>query len=179
MSRREAAWRRVRPWLLRAGAALLVLAIYLWAWRPARTALTRHAASPLLVAAAPPGATADAVQLVGRRVRVTPRAAPAASGAPLTFVAPAGVRFLLPGLFLAAAFPRRFLWGTLWGMHVAAGAAALLVLAGVVRWGVGAGLYDFWTATGRDLFSLLAPLWIGLRARQGRFLPPDEDGPPS
>lgn len=178
--RRFSVWRRAlrraSPWLWGGAAVLLVLAAYVGAWRPARTALARHAAYPLLAAAAPPEASGEAVQLAGGGEVV--RAAPAREegAAPLSFRAPAGVRFLVPGLFLAAAFPRRSYWLVLWGLHVAAGAVALAVLAGAVRWGAGAGVYHFWTGLGRDVFSLLVPLWMGLRAHWGRFLPPPENG---
>lgn len=183
MSTLRAVLQKGTPWAVRGGAVLLLLSAYLWLWRPARTWLTQHAARPLLTSVATLSgdatrATRFAVRSgnIPRVLRVVPLPSEEVEerqGA--SFLAPAGIRFLLPALFLIAAFPRRPYWVWLWLLHVGAGIAALAVLAaGVGGWSGGLVAYRFWNGFALDLFSLLVPLWMWLRARQGHFLPPLE-----
>ena len=144
-------------WCHRTVLAGLLLATYLFAWTPVRTAWTRTAASVL-------DATAPAETNVSSRprahvVRVQPEA-----GSAFSYTAPAGVKFLLPGLFLVLIAPTRPLLGTFFAGHLALGgltlgfaAAALAGLPG------GDGLARFVQSYGVDAYSLIVPVLIFAR----------------
>ena len=143
-----------------AGLCALLLAAYLWAWTPARTAWTTHAAGPVLTWAA---GSADAVTVRPQAhiVQVTLDA-----DTTLGYTSPAGVKFLLPGLFLLCIAPRRPWLGAFFAGHLALGALALGLLAGGAA---GTPLLlraaDFVQAYAVDAYSLAVPT---LRVVQGR-----------
>ena len=154
----------MRPWLHRAALAGLLLAAYLWAWTPARTAWVEHGAAPLLTLAAGPGAEVTA-RPAAHTVRVTP-----ADGDATTYTAPAGIKFLLPGLFLILIAPARPRLGAFFGGHLGLGALALgLAAAGLAGLPGGLGLAGFVQTYGVDAYSLAVPTLVFARQRASVF----------
>lgn len=132
---------------------------YWTAWRPARTVVLNQVAVPVLQWSAP---TEAAVQARGGPVRI------ALPGDTETSVpAPAGIPFLLPALFLIAAFPKRPYWALFWvghcmlfGLVVASWSAALM------QWPGAAVLAGFLQTYGVDLYSIGVPVALWVRHRQ-------------
>lgn len=151
-------------WLHRAGLVVLLLAAYLWAWTPARTAWTAHGAAPLLTMASSPDAAVSA-RPAAHVVRVTP-----ADGDATTYTAPAGITFLLPGLFLIVIAPARpHLWA-FFGGHLALGVLALgVAAAGLAGLPGGLGLARFVQSYGVDAYSLAVPTIVFARGRASVF----------
>jgi hypothetical protein len=147
-------------WLHRIGLAGLLLAAYLWAWTPARTVWTEIGAA-LLERAAPPETTV-AARPAAHTIRLS-----GADGPGARYTAPAGVKFLLPALFLlffAPARPR--LWGFFSG-HLALGILALgLTAAGLADLPGGFGLAGFVQTYGVDAYSLAVPVFVFARRRR-------------
>ncbi|PEN08682.1 hypothetical protein CRI93_02685 [Longimonas halophila] len=132
---------------------------YWTAWRPMRGVVLNEAAVPVLQWSAPSEA---AVQARGGPVRIT-----LSSGTQTSLPAPAGIPFLLPALFLVAAFPKHGYWLFFWAGHcllfacmVAAWSAALMAWPGAF------GVADFLQTYGVDLYSLGVPVALWVRHRQ-------------
>ena len=149
-------------WLHRAALAGLLLAAYLWAWTPARTAWVEHGAAPLLTLAAGPGAEVTARPAAHTiRVRIS-------DDNSFRYRAPAGVKFLLPGLFLILIAPARPRLGAFFGGHLALGALALgLAAAGLAGLPAGLGLAGFVQTYGVDAYSLAVPTIVFAHRRSG------------
>ena len=149
-------------WLHRVVLAGLLLAAYLWAWTPARTAWTTHGAAlieQVMTAAGASGTvtarpTAHAFR-VGTERDTTTR-----------YTAPAGIKFLLPGLFLLLLAPSRPTLGPFFAGHLLLGALALALLA-VAAAGLPAGrlLARFVQTYGVDAYSLGVPVLVLARRR--------------
>jgi hypothetical protein len=147
--------------LHRFGLCALLLAAYLWAWTPARTAWTTHLAGPTLTWAAP---TPTAVT-VRPQARIVQMAVDADTR--LSYTAPAGVKFLLPGMVLLLVAPRRSWVGGFFAGHLALGGLVLVLLAGGAT---GSVLLlraaDFVQAYGVDAYSLAVPTLRWVQARK-------------
>jgi hypothetical protein len=154
----------MRSWLHRAGLAGLLLAAYLWAWTPARTAWTAHAAAPVLtrVADAEAAVTArPAAHTVRVRISADDR---------FRYRAPAGIKFLLPGLFLVVIAPARPRLWAFFGGHLALGALALgLGAGGIAGLPGGVALARFVQTYGVDAYSLAVPTLVFARHRAAVF----------
>ena len=82
------------------------------------------------------------------------------------WVAPVGVLFLLPAMFLIAAFPQRPFWLYLLGYHLLVGVVSSVVFAvGVGYWDAAFELYRFSRTYLTEAVSLGIPALIWLRAR--------------
>jgi hypothetical protein len=152
-------------------AGLLVV-VYLTVWSEARRAIMVHAAAPILHAAAAdhPHASVSANAGSGA-VAVTVRAGEDASGETrrATLVAPAGVQFLLPALFLVLIAPGRLDWLYFGAGHL--GLSALAVAAGAVMIGApgyGAPVVAFVQSYLVDAYSLAVPALVYVRHRSRR-----------
>lgn len=142
-------------WLHRTVLAGLLVTAYLYAWTPARTAWVTHLAVPVLEHSAPPEAQVSA------RPRAHTVRVQAPSGATLTYSAPAGVKFLLPGLFLAVFGAARPRLGLFFGGHLFLGGVILLLDAvGVTGVPGGLSLADFVQQYGVDAYSLTMPILV-------------------
>lgn len=150
--------------MLRAVAIRLVLMgllfIGYWtAWRPARSVVLNQAAVPVLEWSAE---SPNAIRASGGPVNIT-----LPNGNETGLPAPAGIPFLLPALFLIAAFPKRAYWALFWVGHcmvfalmVAAWSAALM------EWPGAAALAGFLQTYGVDLYSLGIPVALWVRHRR-------------
>ena len=151
-------------WLHRAVLGGLLLAAYLWAWTPARTAWVEHGAAPLLTLVAGPESTVTARPAAHTiRIRFSDEYR-------FRYRAPGGVKFLLPGLFLLLISPARpYLW-VFFGGHLALGALALgLAAAGTTGLPGGLGLAGFVQTYGVDTYSLAVPTLVFARHRAAVF----------
>jgi hypothetical protein len=63
-----------------------------------------------------------------------PEAPPSEGPDPIVWAAPAGVIFLLPAMFLIAAFPTRPYWLYLLGYHLALGLGTIVLFAAAIGW---------------------------------------------
>jgi hypothetical protein len=142
-------------WAHRTVLAGLLLAAYLLAWTPARTAWTR-AAEILLDGSAPASARVSA-----RPAAHTVHLQPANAGG-ITYRAPAGVKFLLPGLFLILIAPTRPWLGIFFAGHLALGGLALVILSVAAAGSLPGGptLARFVQAYGVDAYSLAVPVLL-------------------
>ena len=141
-------------WLHRAVLVVLLLAAYLWAWTPARTAWTEHAAD--LLRHASPAETTVTARPLAHTIRVTPRDAP-----PSKHTAPAGIKFLLPGLFLLLLAPTRPRLAVFFAGHLALGGLALALLAAGLNGILGGRLLARFAQTyGTDAYSLAVPVFV-------------------
>jgi len=151
------------PWLHRTGLAGLLLAAYLWAWTPARTAWTNAGAA--LLTRVTPAQTTVSARPAAHTIRLS---APDGPGA--RYTAPAGVKFLLPALFLLFIAPARPRLWTFFGGHLALGILALALLsAGLAGLPGGFVLAGFVQSYGVDAYSLAVPVFVfARRTRMGR-----------
>ncbi|PSQ96724.1 MAG: hypothetical protein BRD55_05465 [Bacteroidetes bacterium SW_9_63_38] len=136
-----------------------MLGAYLYAWTPLRTEWTRgtaalfdRAASPeLTVTTSPP---THHIRIRADEARV------------LKYVAPAGVKFLLPGLFLVLLAPARPRLGLFLTGHLALGALAAGVgIAGLTGLPGGIELAAFVRSYGVDAYGLAVPVLVFVRSR--------------
>lgn len=142
-------------WLHRTVLAGLLLTAYLYAWTPLRTAWIEHGATPLLNAATGPHVTVSA------RPKAHVLALRSATGSAASYTAPAGVKFLLPGLFLLVIAPSRPRLGLFFAGHLALGGLALgLLAAGGAGFPGGFPLADFVQSYGVDTFGLAVPVLV-------------------
>lgn len=150
--------------LLRAVALRLLLMGLLFvgywtAWRPVRSVVLNQAAVPVLEWSA---STEAAVQARGGPARIR---LPGGSEAALP--APAGIPFLLPALFLIAAFPRRAYWLFFWAGHCVLFALVVTAWsAALVGWPGALAVADFLQTYGIDLYSIGVPVALWVRHRQ-------------
>ncbi len=153
----------MRSWLHRIGLAGLLLAAYLWAWTPARTAWT-HCSAALLEHAVDAAARNGTVSgsSGGHVLRL------ALSDASAKYTAPAGVKFLLPAGFLILVAPRRPRLGAFFAGHLGLGLLALALLGGGAA-GLpgGFGLCRFVQSYGVDAYSLAVPVLVWAHHRSG------------
>jgi len=154
------------PWLHRAGLAGLLLAAYLGAWTPARTAWTDGSAALLTRAALLSRAAPTEVDVTARPAAHTIRLSGLDGGA-ARYTAPAGIKFLLPGLFLLFIAPARpRLWAFFAG-HLGLGALALgLTAAGLAGLPGGLGVAGFVQTYGVDAYSLAVPVFVFARRKR-------------
>lgn len=151
-------------WLHRAALGGLLLAAYLWAWTPARTAWTAHVAAPTLTLVAESEAAVTARPAAHTiRVRIS-------DDNSVRYRAPAGVKFLLPGLFLVVIAPARPRLGSFFGGHLALGALALgLAAGGIAGLPGGVALARFVQTYGVDAYSLAVPTLVFARHQTSVF----------
>ena len=146
-------------WVHRTVLAGLLLAAYLFAWTPARTAWTRAAAGALEVVASTE--THVSPRLRAHVVRVQPK-----TGTVFSYTTPAGVKFLLAGLFLVLMVPSRPLLGAFFAGHLALGGLTLgLIAAAFAGLPGGFGLAGFVQSYGIDTYSLAVPVLVWGRTR--------------
>jgi len=154
--------------------AVALGAAYLFVLRPARVAAGDHVALPLFRSIhTERSAQYDLAQnpLVVGAVYAVPRAEMSeqerAAGTAL-WSPPAGALFILPAMFLIAAFPDKPYWFYLFAYHVGVGAVATLVFAVGLGWAEPAfALYTFSRTYMTEAVSLAVPLllWLAGRAR--------------
>jgi hypothetical protein len=141
-------------WAHRTVLAGLLLVTYLFAWTPARTAWTRTAATVL--DRATPAATKVSARPDAHVISLQPENEPS-----FAYTAPAGVKFLLPGLFLLFIAPPRPFLGAFFAGHLALGGLTLgLAAATLAGLPGGLGLAGFVQSYGVDVFSLGVPVFI-------------------
>lgn len=147
-------------WLHRAGLGGLLLLAYLYAWTPARTAWIEYGAAPLLA------------QGTEAEVTARPRAhlvhVHTTDGTTFKYQGPAGVKFLLPGLFLLLVAPARPRLGLFFAGHLGIGLLALALMAvgtSGVEWGLDGA--RFVQTYGVDAYSLMVPVLVFARGRVG------------
>lgn len=154
---------RMASWLHRLVLAAGLLTAYLYAWTPARTAWVTYGAAPALE---------QVVEHTGREGTITARPAShrlhvdPSEGGTLGYTAPAGVKFLLPALFLVLIAPTRpRLWSFFAG-HLGLGLLTVGFLAGGLA-GLPGGLRmaDFVQTYGVDAYSLAVPVLVFVRTR--------------
>ncbi len=177
-------------WLRGIGLAVLLLAVYVVALRPARLWVSAHLAAPALQQIDTPRARTLALVRIARRPHCPiplpgPGLTPDVSDAglqgveqdaePPPWAAPVGVIFLLPAMFLAALFPSRPYWAYLLAYHVVLGLTSFLVFAaGVAWWAPAFGVYTFARTYLAETVSLAVPLLLALAARGDRPAAADE-----
>lgn len=147
-------------WLHRAVLGGLLLIAYLYAWTPARTAWVEHAAAPLLTCAT--GNEADvSLRPAAHTVRVQ-----LTETHSVGYQAPAGIKFLLPALFLIVIAPARPRLGMFFAGHLGLGALALALLASGTGGLPGSiPLARFVQTYGVDAYSLAVPVLVFARHR--------------
>ena len=147
-------------WLHRTILAGLLLTAYLYAWTPLRTQWTKMA-TVILQEAAPASQTVTA-----RPDAHTMQVSASDGGDTISYRAPAGVKFLLPGCFLLLLAPARPRLGSFWAGHAGLGlltvATATAGLAGLPG---GLGLASFIQQYGVDAYSLAVPAFVFARTR--------------
>jgi hypothetical protein len=146
-------------WLHRSLLAGLLLATYLFAWTPARTAWTHGTAA--LFEHVLPAAHAVSARASAHTVRIQH-----SNDTGITYRAPAGIKFLLPGLFLvliAPVRPRLFLF---LGGHLGLGLLTMILILAAAR-GCPGGLAvaRFLQSYGLDTYSLAVPVLLMVRSR--------------
>ncbi|MEM1056678.1 MAG: hypothetical protein AAGI52_14245 [Bacteroidota bacterium] len=133
-SLRQRIGRRPRLWGL--VFALLLLVSYVLVIRPVREVVAQYVAYPIFAAVETPrSAQFDVVQPARRAeaVFVLPAGAETDDGR-VVWAAPAGVIFLLPAMFLLAAFPTRPYWIYLLGYHAVLGIGTIVLFALGIGW---------------------------------------------
>ncbi len=172
--------------------AVLLLVAYVYGVRPAREWTAAHVAAPLFASIDTPraqrysiirpsdyvpGDQLEAVFAVEtarlEAGRAAGKAAPdivretiRAGQGVAYWVAPVGVLFLLPAMFLLVAFPTRPFWLVLLGYHLVVGAVSLAVFAIGLGWYEPAfRLYLFTRTYLTESVSLVVPLLLYLAAR--------------
>ena len=177
------------------GLAVVLLALYITVVRPARLWMAEHMAYPLLASVDTPRAETleiartprrpDAVWAVPVRLGGGPEAAIRDHRDDVAeWAAPVGVIFLLPAMFLVAAFPTRPYWVWLLGYHLALGVVSLGVFAVGVGWFEPAfALYTFSRTYLAEAVSLVVPLLLvlagGEMGRLGDGLSSGDSAPPA
>ncbi len=172
--------------------AMLLLGAYVYGVRPAREWTAAHIAAPLFRSIGTPRARAftivrpsdyvpgnqpEAVFAVetgrlqagfaaGQAAPDVIREAVRAGEGVAYWVAPVGVLFLLPAMFLVFVFPTRPFWAVLLAYHLVVGALSLAVFAVGLGWFAPAfGLYLFTRTYLTESVSLVVPLLLYLAAR--------------
>ncbi|MEO0560092.1 MAG: hypothetical protein AAF170_18140 [Bacteroidota bacterium] len=177
MRQRFVAFVEAHPRWMGAALAGLLLVSYLGAVRPVRDWSAAHIAKPVFESIDTP--TSQSLQLV-----TTPQRPEAVFALPVEitepseiqdrvrqpdvaqWVAPAGILFLLPAMFLIAAFPLRPFWLYLLGYHVVVGVISFGVFAlGIAYVEAAFELYRFSRTYLTEAVSLGVPALIWLRAR--------------
>lgn len=151
----------VAVWVRIALVVALAL-VHIGIWRPVRTFLVEHAAYPLVASLATPRAEGVALRLEPRTIRAD------ADGQVYRYYAPAALGYLVIGLILIAAFPRRRYWLWLWLAHVALGVLTFAAFVLGVGWTPAgfatAKLGQEYLAPALSLLALIAPLIAGRAA---------------
>jgi hypothetical protein len=141
-------------WLHRAVLAGLLLAAYLWAWTPARTAWTEQSTALVKRVMSP----ADTRGSVTARPTTHTLRVNTGDDTVMEYTAPAGVKFLLPAGFLILVVPRRPRFGAFFAGHLLLGSLALALLAGGVAGLPGGLAFSHFVQTyGVDTHSLAVP----------------------
>jgi hypothetical protein len=141
-------------WAHRTVLAGLLLAAYLFAWTPARTAWTRTAATVLNMAA--PAATDVSARPTTHVVQIQLQ-----TGTVFSYTAPAGVKFLLAGFALVFIAPTRPPLGTFFGGYLVLGGLTCgLAVAECIGLPGGLGLARFMQTYGVDAYSLSVPVLV-------------------
>lgn len=142
---------------------VLLFVGYWTAWRPARTVVLNQVAVPVLQWSAE---RESDVQASAGPARLT-----LPSGQERGLPAPAGVPFLLPALFLVAAFPRKPYWFLFWVGHCALFFLIVALWSGaLMMWPGAEAVAGFMQTYGVDLYSIGVPvaLWVWERRRSSR-----------
>jgi hypothetical protein len=149
---------QIHSWLQSVVVIGLLVIAYVTVWDPARDALMVTVVHPVLTYSAPPDspATIDLREASGT-VRIdlggenpTGRVSP-----------PAGIRFLLPAVFLILVASSRPYWFLFWGGHVFLAVCVLFWWVVAIRGGsVGAHIASFMEAYIVDAYSLVVPLVV-------------------
>lgn len=133
---------------------------YWTAWRPARAIVLNQTAVPVLQWSAE--READVRPTTGPTRLTLP------NGADRALPAPAGVQFLLPALFLIAAFPTRAYWLFFWLGHCALFALIVAAWAAtLMEWPGALAIAGFLQTYGVDLYSLGVPVAVWISHRRG------------
>ena len=174
---RASVGRHPRLWgLVMAG---LLLASYLIVLRPAREWTTQHVAYPVFAAVDTPRAQTFTVAIPDRRPEAV-FAIPEGAGeeSRIVWAAPAGVIFLLPAMFLIAAFPLRRYWLWLLAYHVGLGATTLVFFALGLGWIPAAfDLHQFARTYVSEGVSLTVPLLLFLAGKAQQIREEDAASP--
>ena len=149
-------------WLYRAVLAGLLLATYLWAWTPVRTAWTTQGAA--LVERVMDAADANGTVLA--RPAVHALRVQTDGDTTTGYTAPAGVKFLFPAGVLVLVVPARPRLGIFFAGHLLIGGLSLGLLAGdAADLPGGFGLSRFLQTYGVDAYSLTVPVLAFARTR--------------
>jgi hypothetical protein len=141
-------------WLHRTVLAGLLLTAYLYAWTPLRTQWTKGI-TVVLEQVAPEALTVSS-RPQAHHIRVEK-----SQTLQLRYTAPAGVKFLLPALFLILIAPARPRIGPFLAGHAGLAAiAAALGAAGLAGLPGGLGLASFVQLYGVDAYSLAVPVLV-------------------
>ena len=149
--------------------ALLLLVAYIIAIRPVREGVAQHIAYPIFAAIDTPRSSQfDVVQPASRGEAVFVLPAGVAEAEPIAWSAPAGVIFLLPAMFLLAAFPTRPYWLYLLGYHLVLGLTTVVFFALGIGWLPAAfDLHQFARTYVSEGISLTIPLLLFLAGKAG------------
>lgn len=154
--------------LQRGGLAILLLVAYVFAWRPAQCKIMKSAVHPALAAVVPEEADASvAFRPASATVRIhTPDNPVQSSG---TMAAPAGVKFLLPGLIIVLLAPCRPYWMYFWIGHLLIGGVILLGWTLTIQ-GLDAAVFlpIFVRSYVVDAYSLVFPVLIWVRSGEAQ-----------
>ncbi len=152
-------------WLHRFVLAGLLLAAYLWAWTPGRAVWVTQGAA--LVERVAPASDDNSPSVVARPEAPTIHLQ-TADGTAAKHTAPAGVKFLLPALFLVLIAPRRPRLGGFFAGHLALGAGAVALLAsGMAGLPGGIAAAGFVEAYAVDAYSLAVPVFVLVQSQRG------------
>lgn len=152
-------------WIHRTLLVALLFGAYQLAWTPARSTWITQGAAPLL----------ERTQILTNQERamtVRPRDASlyveTGTDAIFRYTAPAGIKFLLPGLFLLVIAPRQSRIGLFFGGHLILGLLTLLLLSADTAGLAGAArIADFVQVYGVDAYSLTIPIFVFAQQVQG------------
>lgn len=150
--------RTVSAWIHRMVLVGLLVVAYELAWSPTRSVWISHGAAPLLER------VLDVTdQQRAMTVRSTARTLYIETTGEMIFryTAPAGIKFLLPGLFLLIIAPRHPRIGVFFAGHLVLGLLTLLLLSGETAGMTGnAQIADFIQSYGVDAYSLTVPIFV-------------------
>ena len=153
-------------WWVRVVLVAALTLVHIGVWRPVRTVLVGHAAYPLVETIATPRAERVALSLEPRTIRAE------ADGQVYRYYAPAALGYLIVGLVLIVAFPRRRYWLWLWLAHVVLGIVTFAAFVLGVGWTAAgfaaARLGQEYLAPALSLLALIAPLIAGHRGTTER-----------